>query len=291
MQRLLTFCFSQFQFSQTVNTNPTISESDKVAAKPASPYRRAIVLSVVAHVVLFIGLLFWYLPDVGKQEQPGKTVASSSPASSATRESPRPEPADIGDEVTSEEIEKSVESQVDRYSKVPDEKKLSELEKNLKRLDSIATEESVAEVTTTIATTLGLDTEQYAEKSKPVEGEFDLDTAQLKDVTRSQDKNGRWQYESVLVDSEGRERTVPMASAEGETVYQAFEQMKKFPLAQGIYRSVVMPMVQKMMAAQDAAQKAVVEAQRMQKLEQAEMAEEFRKANAANPKTESEESN
>ena len=269
-------------------TNPIITEHEEDVPKPRSRYRRAIILSVIAHVVLLLGLFFWYLPSV-RQVKEVDAVSAQAAASSnapASRDS-LPEAANDAGEIPKEEIEKSIQSQVERFDNLPDEKKLSELEKNLKRLESVATEESVAEVTTTIASTLGLDTEQYAKKEKPADGEFDTTTAQLQDVTRSQGKNGMWSYESVLVDAEGRERTVPMTAAEGETVFQAFEQMKKFPLAEGIYRSVVMPMIQKMMVAEDVAQKAVLEAQRMQKIEQAELAEEFRKADLANPKQES----
>lgn len=276
-------------------TNPVITEHDDIAPKPRSRYRRAIVLSVIAHVVLMLGLLFWYLPSAKQVKNADATSAqnttsSNDPASRVPRfpESTRvPESTEDAGEIPKEEIEKSIQSQVEQFEDLPDQKKLSELEKNLRRLDSVATEESVVEVTTTIASTLGLDTDQYAKKEKPADGEFDTATAQLQDVTRSQGDSGEWTYESVLVDAEGRERTVPMTSAEGETVFQAFEQMKKFPLAEGIYRSVVMPMIQKTMVAQDVAQKAVLEAQRMQEMEQAKLAEEFREAELANPKQDS----
>ncbi len=62
---------------------------------------------------------------------------------------------------------------------------------------------------------------------------------------------------------------VPMTAAEGETVYNTFAQMKKFPLAQGIYRSVVMPLIQKMLSGQDAASKAAIAAERIRQQDQA----------------------
>ena len=40
-----------------------------------------------------------------------------------------------------------------------------------------------------------------------------------------------------------------MTQAEGEAIYETFQQMKKFPVAAGIYRSVVMPMIQKTLEA------------------------------------------
>ena len=44
-----------------------------------------------------------------------------------------------------------------------------------------------------------------------------------------------------------------MSNEEGETVYQTFQTMKRFPMAQGLYRSVVMPLMQKMLDSKDAA--------------------------------------
>ena len=52
-----------------------------------------------------------------------------------------------------------------------------------------------------------------------------------------------------MVDDSGREMEVPMTEAEGEGMYQTFQQMKKFPVAAGIYRKVVMPMIQKTLEA------------------------------------------
>ena len=59
-----------------------------------------------------------------------------------------------------------------------------------------------------------------------------------------------------MVDAEGRKMTVPMSRSEGESVYQTFETMNQFPMAKGIYQSVVMPMLQKMMEAESLAEKA-----------------------------------
>lgn len=170
--------------------------------------------------------------------------------------------------VPPEQIEKSLALQIEQVEKLPDEKKLSELEKNLKRLESVANEDSVKEVTSTIASSLGLNEEQYAPKSAPAGGAFDTNTAQLQDVTRTRTQSGAWQYESHLVDAEGREQKVLMTQAEGETIYKTFEQMQKFPLAEGIYRGVVMPLIQKMLKAEEMAQQAAAEAERMRQDDQ-----------------------
>ena len=140
-------------------------------------------------------------------------------------------------------------------------KKLSELEKNLKRLDRVSDAESVEQVTTTIADTLGLDTQTYQRKPTVAEGPFDPSTAQIEDVTRTKSDDGTWVYESVLVDAEGRRQNVPMSESDGETTYEAFQQMKRFPMAEGIYRSVVMPLIQKTIAAAEIAKEAAAKAE------------------------------
>jgi hypothetical protein len=248
---------------------PIITEQAEPAATPQrSRYRPAIIVSVVVHLVLAAVLLFWYLPKRNQADSETRQASATAPASQRGESQKPPPPEPVAD-VPNEQIEKSVQSQIEQVKQLPDEKKLSELEKNLRRLDAIANPESVEDVSGKIASTLGLNTEQYQPKATPAAGVFDANTAQLQDVTRTRSASGMWQYESVLVDAGGRTMKVPMSAAEGETVYNTFEQMKKFPLAQGIYRSVVMPLIQKMLSAEDAASKASIAAERLQQNDQA----------------------
>ena len=144
-----------------------------------------------------------------------------------------------------------------------DERKLSELEKNLARLQAIATEESVREVTNLIAGSLDLDPGPLPAEQPPG-GAFDPETAQLHDVARERRENGKWEYTSVLVDASGRTQTVTMSEAEGETAYRTFEQLKRYPMAEGIYRQLVMPMIQKMIRASELTERAAQQARQMQ---------------------------
>lgn len=144
-----------------------------------------------------------------------------------------------------------MESQFDAASKLSEEQKRSELEKNLQRLKSIANTESVRQVSEKIAGSLGLDVTQYAgKKEASTEGTFDVETSQLSDVSRTRNSQGGWKYESVMVDADGREMTVPLSEAEGESLYETFQLMKRYPMAEGIYRSVVMPMMQQILETQ-----------------------------------------
>ena len=243
---------------------PTVIETKNEATsqgKRASRYRVAIIASVVFHVLLVFVLLFWYLPKLYKPTPNAVTAASNDDgASSGTTQQATPETtANVPDEL----IEASVQMQIDQSESMSDEEKLTELEKNLKRLESIASPKSVEAISQKVGSTLGLDTQQYQPKKDAAAGEFDVGTAQMTDVSRVKNAAGNWEYQAVMVDAQGRTMDVPITAQDGESLYQVFQNIKKFPMAAGIYRSVVMPMVQKIIQAQDAAQKTAKEAERM----------------------------
>lgn len=228
--------------------------AQRQSSRRSQRMRRAIIGSIVAHVIGGIALLCWYIPTTKPQLAKEPTSTSESSSDQAPQNPPPPvtPTAPLGDDVPKDEIQKSLEAQVEAAKQIPDERKLDQLEKNLKRLESVSNPESVNEVAAKITSSLGLDSEQYAAK-KPEDvpaGEIDLSKAQLADITRTRNAKGGWDYVSTLVDDKGREMQVPATEEEGETMYQAFQQMKKFPVAAGLYRKVVMPMLQKMVEAQ-----------------------------------------
>ena len=215
--------------------------------------RRAVIVSIVAHLIGVIALLCWYIPANKSQltDQSPATNESSNDAAPRNPPAPVKPAAPEGDEVSEDQIQKSLESQIEAVKQIPDEQKLDQLEKNLKRLESISSPESASEAAAKVSSSLGLDSDQYATK-KPEDiapGKIDLNKAQLADVKRTRNPKGGWDYVSTLVDDSGREMEVPMTQAEGEAIYETFQQMKKFPVAAGIYRSVVMPMIQKTLEA------------------------------------------
>ena len=213
-------------------------------------WRRAIVISFMFHlglaVILMLTIPKWYRVDQAGAASKAENAAGS-PEPGERRRSPapptEPEPSPT---VPDEQITKSVEQQVDQAQRLPPEQQLTELERNLQRLERISSEDSVSQVNQTIANSIGLDSQQYADRESPAEGDINLDEAQIRDVFRRQTADGRWQYESVLVDTQGRTMTVPLSAEEGETLYATFETMKQYPFAQGIYQDVVMPMLQSM---------------------------------------------
>jgi hypothetical protein len=208
----------------------------------------ALSVSVLVHVAIALTLLFIYLPNPDSQRVAGHRAdqasgGEDSNARPADRKPPVPEPAEVTN-LPAEQLAQSIEAQLDQASRLNDEEKLSELEKNLRRLEKVSDAESVQEITSTIANTIGLDSEAYAADKQAAEGDFDFDSAQLDDVTRRRGDDGQWEYQSILVDKQGRKMTVPMDAGQGETMFSTFEKMKQYPFAQAIYRGIVMPMLQ-----------------------------------------------
>ena len=236
-------------------------------------YRVAIFVSVAAHLIGAAVLLMWYLPGRDRSSPSPRLTddrivneRSISPSDVGAGNTLPPSAATASDlsaeQVPAEQISASIASQIEQVQNLPDERKLSELEKNLNRLEKVADPESVKDVTATIASTLGIDDETYQPKSNVPDEPLDPSTAQIQDVVRTKSESGAWQYESVLVDAEGRIANVPMSAADGQTTYETFQQMKKFPMAEGIYRSIVMPLIQKTLSASDAAKEAALKAER-----------------------------
>ncbi len=178
-------------------------QTTKRATSKSSLRRRAILVSVVVHGLLAIVLLFWYLPTRERSEAASAPIASApldaGEKKVGQREPQNPEPPNPSVEVTPERIKKSLQSHLSQFEKLSDQQKLSELEKNLKRLESVSNPESVQEVTTTIASALGVDQQKYAPQEIPAEGTFDTETSQLQDVVRTRAESGDWKYESVMV--------------------------------------------------------------------------------------------
>jgi len=232
------------------DTNP----DTQVTAPRSGNRRRAITVSVVFHLALFVALLCWYIPNHSDTLiKQGKTATAPTGTQQTQQESKPDLPLTLGDKVPASQIEASLKSAMKQAEGLSEERKLSELEKKLRRLSSISSPESVQDTTQKIASTLGLSPGPVPAAGS-VEGVFDTTTAQIHEVTRSRDDNGDWLYHSILVDAAGRTENIELPSVEGEVTYNTFQQLKQFPLADGIYRQLVMPMLQSMLAAMDTAE-------------------------------------
>ena len=228
----------------------------------SSRRRTALLVSIIFHAILACVLVFWYLPSRSGTKTAQQVSGNSSGSSS--KKPQKPAPPKPMEAVDPEQIQKSLDSQIKAVDSLSEEKKRSELEKNLRRLDSIANTDSVVKTSKTVANAIGLDSDTYNQPKPSAAGPIDVSTSQLEDIQRTKSDTGQWQYEAIMVDAKGRTARVPMSQTDGESVYQTFQTMKRYPMAKGIYRNVVMPLLQKMMDAEDAAVEAERAARRLE---------------------------
>jgi len=195
--------------------------------------RWAIFVSIVFHAVLFIFLLKWYFPIV-TETAPQTLVAE------------RPAPVIEAAQVPAPQIDSSIRSAIESASQVSDQRKLNELEKSVQRLDQITSDQSMSEIGKVVQSATGLAPRASVPSDSPVEGGFDFDSAQFHDVSRQADSTGQWVYRSILVDSQGRTMEVELGVEEGKTAYDTMLMVKQSPFAETIYRTMVMPMIDKL---------------------------------------------
>ena len=215
---------------------------------------RAITVSLIFHFLLLTALLCWYVPQHSRRSVPSEDKVSESTVKQQKQFAVSPNPsASLGDAVPASQIEASLKSAMRQAEGLSEERQLSELEKQLTRLNSISSVESVQDTTKKIAETLGL-SPGAVPAAESLDGTFDTETAQIHEVTRTRDEKGEWLYQSSLVDAAGRTEKINLPRAEGEVTYNTFQQLKQFPMADGIYRQLVMPLLQNMLSAVDAAE-------------------------------------
>jgi hypothetical protein len=213
-----------------------------------SSLRLSLIASVVLHVVFVAALLVWYFPlrPIG-----GRAATADSPVIAET-ETRRSEDlagdssTPVADDVPLEQIGSSVQSAIESSTRISDERKLDQLQRNVQRLEQVASEASIADIGHAVRSAAGLEQRASMPASEAVEGGFDFDSAQFHDVTRQADQNGNWVYRSVLLDAKGRTFEVDLNEAEGKTAYDTMQMVKASPFAEAIYRSMVMPMMDKM---------------------------------------------
>lgn len=225
----------------TGKIEPTVT--GRLPPPKPSPVRWAIIVSIAFHILLVACLLAWYLPRQSPTDNRTMTDQSQ------TRTSP-PSPVQAEDipaeNVPAEQIESSLRSAIESTATISEERKLSELERNVQQLEQIASESSITEVSEAIRLATALEDRASAPATEAVGGAFDFDTAQFHDVLRETDQGGKWVYRSILLDAKGRTVEVELTESEGKTAYETMQMVKASPFAEAVYRSMVMPMLDKL---------------------------------------------
>jgi hypothetical protein len=241
--------------------------------------RLAIAISIVTHIVLASALLAIYLPDASRQvggsgsAQPDQNRAklkapegfspsaelsekneSTTPPRSEVEPTeqnspPRPVPTTPdGSTVAGEQVQEAIEAAIDTAGRASQSKKLTELERNLSRLEQIASEESVEQIGAKVRDTLGLEPRASNPVGGPLRGSFDHDTAQFQDIVRVNRADGKEAYRCVMIDREGRTMEIEIDPEQGKVAYDTMQMIKRSPLGDAVYRTLVMPMLDRLLA-------------------------------------------
>lgn len=214
-------------------------------------YHIAILLSMVLHGFFVLLLWSWWEPTTPPLNQPPRTDQASIQPVVTTEQASAKNPGKLQNteleiDVPLDQIQSSVQSQIEQVAPFSDSQKLKTLERKLDQLSQVAKPDSVEQVANAVAASMGIDPSQYGDKPSTVQGNFDHSTAQIKTIIRSADKSGEWKYVATMVDAQGHQLQTPLTESEGSSAYQAFQTMKEYPIAESLYQKIIMPMLQKM---------------------------------------------
>ncbi len=131
--------------------------------------------------------------------------------------------------------------------KLSREEQYQKLEQLTGTLNAVGTEPGVEEATAQLAKLLSTKPRATEPAKEPPPGEFDIDSAQLYDIKRTDNGRGSFTYAAVLLDAEGRTLESELTEAEGEQLFRTFELMKANPLLARVYRGVVMGLLDKLL--------------------------------------------
>ena len=216
---------------------------------PHRRFRIALWVSLALHLVALIVFAVWYVgrsqDDTPTAEAPATTVAPvPRPQVPTPPEKPRPSP-----KVKSTQVETQLDAELRAAEKLEDEQKLTSLKKNIDKLDDLASQESIEELSGKFQQWLQTETRAQQPAANPVPGPFDIDTAQFHDILRQQAPGGESRYVAVLLDAEGRVMEVEIDPETGAQAYRTLQLVKENPLAEMIYRQITMPLMDKMIRA------------------------------------------
>ena len=220
----------------------------QVSVRPT--IRPALVIGVGAFMLLLVGLVWTLLavgvffawnsqtrPAVATAPRQSEFVVLDRQTVEASPAPPRELPAN------SRGIGAQIAERVASTQQQSVQDKLSELDTMSQRLSSVASDESVEKLAKHFQGWMGLEARAAQPTATSTVSEFDIDSAQLHDVTRTELRTGRFEYQAVLIDARGRTLEVKMTDAEGENMHALMRRLKDNPLLEKIYRRIAMPLL------------------------------------------------
>ncbi len=213
--------------------------------------------SLLVHGVLVIGLLawsfepWWLAAEAWRQQRAIEvTIAETATASEAADEGPAEvrivsDPADV----TGQMVRDRVGEVVAESATMNEADKLARLDTLSQRLNQVTDEASINSLAGAMHSFLGTKPRATAPAKETPSGAFDFDTAQFHDIQRYPKEDGGFRYVTVLLDAQGRTVEVEVSQQEGEPVFLTMQRIKANPLLEQVYRQIVMPLMDQLVAA------------------------------------------
>jgi hypothetical protein len=150
-------------------------------------------------------------------------------------------------DVTASMVAKKLDEEIQSSKQLSRDEQLSELDVMTNRLNNLSSSESLEALSGTFQAWMGTEARASKPAIAPQTKDFAFDTAQLHDVRRDVDAEGRTQYFAILLDAAGQTTEVEMTAAEGKPAYELMERMKANPLLDQLYRQLAMPLMDQLM--------------------------------------------
>jgi len=151
---------------------------------------------------------------------------------------PEPERDPAGQSAESTFIQRQIDRSIESGKRRTGQENLD----RLSRLSQQLSQESKSETVDQMANFLGGVTKPRAERpiANPSGKSIDVSSAQLHDVVRTIDGEGRKTYQLILIDADGITDDVDIDPETGEQLYRTMRLIKANPLLEKVYRKIVM---------------------------------------------------
>ena len=211
-------------------------------------------ISWVLHAALASGLLAatyqpWWVADWAARNARAIRVvlvdaATADDAVAAPEVRVVSDPADV----TAEMVQQRLDTVVAKAESLPEADKLARLDALSERLRDVADESSLRRLATAMQSLLGTKPRAAQPAAARPQGDFDFETAQFHDIQRHPNPPEGFRYVTILLDGQGRTLEVEVSEQDGQLVYETMQRIKANPLLEQVYRQIVMPLLDRLMA-------------------------------------------
>ena len=213
--------------------------------------RRALFFAAGILATLLLTLSLIYFRNEIREILLPQHTPSAAPLREMPREMPQAEKEELEQLLpnasenldASEHLDQTLQKAQKEVQQRSPEENQRELQRRGKQLKRYVSEETLDQVAEKVQNLPGVERRAEEPSFMPPEGEFDTDTAQIHDVQREQQDDGTYRYFVTLFDAAGRQQKVEMPADEAEPLWQTFQKIKKNPLMEKVYRTMVIPLL------------------------------------------------